>query len=284
MKKLTKAILVSSLALAAAGLGGCLSIKVDGEVREDVSYRVGFEDGIEVVSFDTIEPLVTTNGAGCWVAFYAVGDFVVDDGKVAEMAYDKYMSIGILPLFAKTLERADDAVPGFYIATVLYDNILMLGLPTICGIFVNPFVDNDWVNRISMASVAGVVRYGDGNARVAKRLSDEEHGPKPVRRILMKDFAISVNGVTWIKDQDGAFLINAREPEEVSIAFATIPKKPQEISSQLKYSDWLGKQFTIPGKTFRGAIDGEIAPSRSQSTIGGTKSCGGHSRERQITN
>ena len=87
----------------------------------------------------------------------------------------------------------------------------------------------------------------------------------------MKDFAIFVNGGTWIKDQDGAFLINAREPEEVSIAFATIPKKPQEISSQLKYSDWLGKQFTIPGETFRGAIDGEIAPSRSQSTIGGAR-------------
>ena len=111
MEKLIKTILVSSLALAAAGSGGCFSIKLDGEVREDVSYRVGFEDGIEVISLDDIEMLVTTNGAGCRVSFYAVGDFVVDDGKVVEMAYDKYMAIGILPLFAKTLERSDDAAP-----------------------------------------------------------------------------------------------------------------------------------------------------------------------------
>ena len=246
MKKLTKTILALSLALAAAGSGGCFSIKLDGEVREDVSYRVGFEDGIEVISLDDIEMLVTTNGAGCRVSFYAVGDFVVDDGKVVEMAYDKYMAIGILPLFAKTLERSDDAAPGFYMAAVLYCNILMLGSPTLCGICVNPFVDIDWVNRISMASVAGVVRYGDGNARVAKRLPDEVHGPKSVRKILLKDFAISVNGGTWIKDQDGAFLINARYPEEdVSIAIATIPKKPQEICSKLKYKDWLYKKFTF---------------------------------------
>ena len=119
---LRRLILVSSLALAAAGSGGCFSIKLDGEVREDVSYRVGFEDGIEVISLDDIEMLVT---------------------------------------------RA-------------------------------------------------------------------------------KDFAISVNGGTWIKDQDGAFLINARYPEEdVSIAIATIPKKPQEICSKLKYKDWLYKKFTV---------------------------------------
>ena len=33
------------------------------------------------------------------------------------------------------------------------------------------------------------------------------------------------------------------------------------------------------GKTFRVAIDGEIAPSRSQSAMGGTKSCGGRRKE-----
>ena len=55
-----------------------------------------------------------------------------------------------------------------------------------------------------------------------------------------------MNGGTWIKDQDGAFLINARYPEEdVSIAIATIPKKPQEICSKLKYKDWLYKKFTV---------------------------------------
>ena len=126
------------------------------------------------------------------------------------------------------------------------------GSPTLCGICVNPFVDIDCVNRISMASVAGVVRYGDGNARVAKRLPDEVHGPKSVRKILLKDFAISVNGGKWIKDQDGAFLINARQPEEdVSIAIATIPKKPKEICSQLKYKDWLYKKFTVPADKLR---------------------------------
>ena len=56
---LRRLILVSSIALAAAGSGGCFSIKLDGEVREDVSYRVGFEDGIEVISLDDIEMLVT---------------------------------------------------------------------------------------------------------------------------------------------------------------------------------------------------------------------------------
>ena len=249
---LRRGILVSSLALVAAGSGGCFSIKLDGEVRKDVSSWTGFEDGLEVVSLDAIEPLVATNGAGCWVSFYAVGDFVVDDGKVVEMAYDKYMAIGILPLFAKTLERGDDGAPGFYMAAVLYCNILMLGSPTLCGICVNPFVDIDWVNSISMVSVAGVVRYGDGNARVAKRLPDEVHGPKSVRKILLKDFAISVNGGKWIKDQDGAFLINARQPEEdVSIAIATIPKKPKEICSQLKYKDWLYKKFTVPADKLR---------------------------------
>ena len=136
-------ILVSSLALALAGSGGCISIKLDGEVRKNVSSWTGFEDGIEEVSFDAIEPLVTTNGAGCWVSFYAVGDFVVNDGKVVEMAYDKYMAIGILPLFAKQLEH-DGA--GFYMAA----------------------------------------------------------------------------------------------------AIATIPKKPQEICSQLNYKDWLCKKFTVP--------------------------------------
>ena len=86
----------------------------------------------------------TTNGPGCLVSFYAVGDFVIDDGKVVEVACDKYMAIGILPSYA--IHSESDG-PAFEMAAAIYDNIMTPGSPTLCGICVNPFVDIDWVNR-----------------------------------------------------------------------------------------------------------------------------------------
>ena len=257
MKPIVRIILASSLALAVAGLSGCFSIELDGEFRADASQMAGFKDGIEVISFDSIEPFITTNETGCWVQFYAVGDFVVDDGKVVEVAYDKYMAIGVLPSYAGHKHPKGEG-PGFFLAAVLHANIVTLGLPTLCGIFVNPFVDIDWVNRISSAGFAGVWRYGAGNARIVKRMPVEGRGPKPFRKILLKDFAISVNGGTWIRDQDGMFPIGRRQPDEVmfpigrrqpdevSITIVKPPTGPNEICSRLQYKDWHNRKFTIP--------------------------------------
>ena len=257
MKPIVRIILASSLALAVAGLSGCFSIELDGEFRADASQMAGFKDGIEVISFDSIEPFITTNETGCWVQFYAVGDFVVDDGKVVEVAYDKYMAIGVLPSYAGHQHPKGEG-PGFFLAAVLYASTVTLGLPTLCGIFVNPFVDIDWVNRISSAGFAGVWRYGAGNARIVKRMPVEGRGPKPFRKILLKDFAISVNGGTWIRDQDGMFPIGRRQPDEVmfpigrrqpdevSITIVKPPTDPNEICSRLQYKDWHNRKFTIP--------------------------------------
>ena len=257
MKYIARIILTSSLTLAVAGLSGCFSIELDGEFRADASQMAGFKDGIEVISFDSIEPFITTNETGCWVQFYAVGDFVVDDGKVVEVAYDKYMAIGVLPSYAGHQHPKGEG-PGFFLAAVLHANIVTLGLPTLCGIFVNPFVDIDWVNRISASGFAGVWRYGAGNARIVKRMPVEGRGPKPFRKILLKDFAISVNGGTWIRDQDGMFPIGRRQPDEVmfpigrrqpdevSITIVKPPTDPNEICSRLQYKDWHNRKFTIP--------------------------------------
>ena len=90
---------------------------------------------------------------------------------------------------------------------------------------------------------------------------------KSVDRIQLKDCALNIKGNNGLEfSKDCVFPIDDRWRGQII-----------EFSIESQPFGW-GIEDVVEkckGETFRVAIDGEITPSRSQSAMGGTKSCGG---------
>ena len=241
-QRTTLAATVISVALAAFACivaSGCFSVKIDGEVRAKGRWS-NFPDEIECISIDGVEvevvkTKVLDNEVRYWGKLYAVGDFLIDDRLVTEIAYDKYMSIGILPQYVGWHKNnCYDSVVLYLALIAVPSNVYCLGLNTLCALLVNPFVNENWANERSCGALLGVWRYGKGEQRILQRVDGEGRSRRNVRRIRLHGFAVSVNGGNARSDWNGMFYIGTCRPgEEIMITLTTIPKFPKEIGARL---------------------------------------------------
>ena len=101
---------------------------------------------------------------------------------------------------------------------------------------------------------------------------DGVEAKKSVDRIQLKDCALSIKGNHGLVfSKDGVFPIDDRWRGQVI-----------EFSVESQFFGWGIKDVVekCKGKTFRVAIDGEIAPSRSQSAMGGARPAAASERSR----
>ena len=242
------------------------SIKLDGkECKTPTGEWDRNQKYVECVSFDGVEAEVVPYCDGIGLVVYAVGKFNVDERPVKEFVYEKYMSVGLFPAFTGDRRRYlyyDSLL--IFTWDAAWPNAVLLGFPTVCGLLINPVVEADWVNELSEKTLAGAWRY---RGKTCEVIREGVEAKKSVDRIQLKDCALSIKGNHGLEfSKDGVFPIDDRWRGQII-----------EFSIESQPFGW-GIEDVVEkckGKTFRVAIDGEIAPSRSQSTIGGTKSCGG---------
>ena len=265
-KKLSGVVVLLSIVVLLTD--GCVydllnaSIKLDGkECKTPTGEWDRNQKYVECVSFDGVEAEVVPYCDGIGLVVYAVGKFNVDERPVKKFVYEKYMSVGLFPAFTGDQRRYlyYDSLLIFTWDTAL-PNAVLLGFPTVCGLLVNPFVEADWVNELSEKTLAGAWRY---RGKTCEVIREGVEAKKSVDRIQLKDCALNIKGNHGLVfSKDGVFPIDDRWRGQVI-----------EFSIESQPFGWGIKDVVekCKGKTFRVAIDGEIAPSRSQSAMGGAR-------------
>ena len=274
-KKLSGVVVLLSIVVLLTN--GCVydllnaSIKLDGkECKTPTGEWDRNQKYVECVSFDGVEAEVVPYCDGIGLVVYAVGKFNVDERPVKEFVYEKYMSVGLFPAFTGDRRRYlyyDSLL--IFTWDLAWPNAVLLGFPTVCGLLINPVVEADWVNELSETTLAGAWRY---RGKTCEVIREGVEAKKSVDRIPLKDCALSIKGNHGLVfSKDGVFPIDDRWRGQVIV-----------FSIESQPFGWGIKDVVekCKGKTFRVAIDGEIAPSRSQSAMGGARLAAASERSR----
>ena len=230
---------------------GCVMIKTGG-VKSTAAHEVSSTPTgeVQILSLADIEPQLTTEGTlSLWVSGEGEKKINVTQ-RVVEYG-DEWMAIGFFPGYdimtnvqkgknGKTLE------PGAYGFFVLFSNVLLVGIPTMCSMF--EVLSPDPVRLRSgvgagfpaTAGIIGTLKYEGSKYEIRQYPQENPKYEKHDWRrapVLLKGYRIAVDGVV-LSDIDGVINIRRKFKDGDQIHF-----KITSIGSQHYLGSILNVEF-----------------------------------------